>query len=476
MEHSIDRLKRAAKALRKGFMAGEAEVALRVWAVLPEVTALSHADALHVVAREAGYDSWPKLKFAHEQWGMGRAEKADRLKQALFHGQHWVVTALLEEAADLGRDNFGLACALYDVDHVGTVLARDPGVATRIVGVRRPILHLAFSRHLHGGGDSAAMMQVARLLLEHGADVNDSYPFNQGETHELSALYGALGHGGNMVLARWLLENGANPDDNESLYHATELGHHDGIRLMFEFGARIEGTNALFRMLDFDDPEGLRLFLEAGADVKAQIVTHPSGEPDYCAPALHHAARRRCQPEIARMLIEAGADGTGRFHGHTAYALARIYGNSGFAEVLERAGQASALSRTEAIFAAAAEGRVEGQVAEAEMSHEQRLMLTRIMPYDGVIQQAKALIGIGISPDWREEMGIPAIHMAGWEGQADLVEWLLGFGPDLSMKNTYGGDLMGTILHGAENCEPGVPGSYGRGNGRAARRGAAASP
>ena len=52
------------------------------------------------------------------------------------------------------------------------------------------------------------MLAVAEALLAAGADVNDSYPY-QGEDHApLSALYGAIGHAGNMVLAEWLLAMG----------------------------------------------------------------------------------------------------------------------------------------------------------------------------------------------------------------------------------------------------------------------------
>ena len=171
---SIDKLLRRAKALKKGFAAGEAEALARVRAVLPQAGALRHADALHVIAREAGFDSWPKLKFAAEATAMDRAAKAERLKIALYFGQHWVVEALLAETPDLGRENFGLAYALYDRANVAQVLARDPEAAVRRVGPRSPILHLAFSRHIHGAGTARDMLAVAEALLAAGADVNDT--------------------------------------------------------------------------------------------------------------------------------------------------------------------------------------------------------------------------------------------------------------------------------------------------------------
>ena len=95
-------------------------------------------------------------------------------------------------------------------------------LATTPVGPRTPILHLAFSRHLHGDGDTEDMLKVARLLVDAGADSSDGYIAEPGSDHALSALYGAIGHGDNPVLGRFLLEAGANPNDNESLYHATE--------------------------------------------------------------------------------------------------------------------------------------------------------------------------------------------------------------------------------------------------------------
>ena len=47
---------------------------------------------------------------------------------------------------------------------------------------------------------------------------------------------------------------------------------------------------------------------------------------------------------------------------------------------------------------------------------------------------------------------MPAIHIAAWEGHADVVAFLLQHDPDLSHRNMYGGDLMGTVIHGAEFC------------------------
>lgn len=451
MSASLKALRRQAKRLGKQIGQGEPGAIARAVAHLHGTSdGWKHADFLYVIAKEAGYDSWPKLKFSHEQQAMDRAKKTARLERALYHGQGWVVAALLDELPDLAHAHMGIECALGDYLAVAARLAADPTLATQPINGRSPLLHLSFSKHLQEA--DAAVLPLAELLHFHGADPDDSYAFEGKPNAQLSALYGALGHVGNMALARWLLEQGANPDDNESLYHATELGHLDGVRLMLEFSARIAGTNALARMLDFDDPEGARLLLEAGADPNEGAQPHPSGTPSYAICALHHAARRGCSARVARVLLEFGAEGRTLQYGHSAYALARMYGNSVFAEELERAGQGVPLSRNEALMAAAADGAVSGRLEIDELTVEQQRMLCRILGFDAPLPHVKRLVELGLDPDLTEEMGMPAIQCAGWQGHRDAVAYLLELGPDLAVKNKYGGDLIGTILHGADNC------------------------
>ena len=455
MTKSLENLRRDAKALKKAHASGEADALARVGAVLPDVETLKHADALHVIARENGAESWPKLKLATEIAAMDRAARAERLKIALYRGQTWVVERLLTDDPELAHANFGLQVALYREDAVAQALARDPSLVNQpVAGPRTPILHLTFSQHWRTSDDGAdASIRLAQLLVAHGADVNDSYPSEPGSEHPLSALYGAVGHAGNVALARWLLENGADPDDNESLYHATELDHLDGVRLLLEHGATIEGTNALFRMLDFDSYDGVKLFLDHGANPNERINDHPSGQPAIVISALHQAARRRCSGDVARLLIEHGADGTTKVGGHSAYALARMRGSHGVARALEEAGQATDLDPLERLLARAAEGPVEGRIApEAITTRETRLLIGRLLGFDAPRAHVERLVELGLDPNEKDEMGMPAIHMAAWEGHADAVEFLLGCDPDLNHKNDYGGDLMGTVIHGAEFC------------------------
>lgn len=454
MTDSIDFLRRRAKLLKRDFLRGDQPARTRVHAVFPDAVALRHTEALHVVAREKGAVSWPQLKLSIEIASLDRPARADRLKHALFVGQDRAVATLLEADPTLPSENFGLVCATYDIETVRRTLAENPNAATCIVGVRSPLLHLAFSKYFKARPDlEDAMIAVAEALVTAGADLNDSYPAEPGSEHGLSALYGALGHAGNLRLAEWLLERGADPNDHESLYHATELGHVDGLRLLMRHGVKTAGTNALLRSLDFDDIEATRMLLEYGADPNEKVPEHPSGQPVDTIPSLHQAARRGRDGRYVPLLLEQGADGQARWKGHSAYALACMYGNAAFAAALTEHGLEEPLDAVEGALAQCARGQVpRGRPLSVHaISDEARMILTRIILQEDSLTHSRCLVEAGLDPNTTDEMGMTPLHLAGWAGLPDHMAWLLGLDPDLAHVNGFGGDLVGSIVHGSQN-------------------------
>ncbi|SMY06746.1 ankyrin repeat domain-containing protein [Flavimaricola marinus] len=446
MTDPLASLRRQAKELRRAYDWGDAAARSRVAAQMrqpPEP--LRHADALHVLAREAGYPSWPAMKFTVETEGMDRAALQQRLKIALAQGQTWVVQRLLQDTPDLARGLFGLEVALYDRPAVEAALAENPDRAVALAGPVRPILHLARSRmHQVWPEKVPDMIAIAQMLVTHGADVNDAIPHEDGP---LSALYLALGHADNLTLARWLLEQGADPNDGESLYHATELPHADGVRLLLDHGARPAGTNALLRAIDKDDEDKIALLLAAGADPNERAAGGPG------IPVLHHLARRGASEPVCRALLEAGADTWQRYQGASAYAFARVYGNRALAALLEAAGVDQSLTKEEALLAAAAEGvPPPGQYIDpAKLSGAYADLLVEIVPLEGRSGHVKALVGIGMDYDRPDTNGLSPVQIAGWEGLPDMLAYFIDLRPDLSRVNGFGGTLLTTILHGSEN-------------------------
>lgn len=454
--HSLEALRRAAKSLRKAYQAGD-PVALERLTVHPprrDLSNLTHTDFLHVIAKENSFSSWPALKLAVEINGMDRARKQQRLKIALYHGQNTVVDRLLADTPDLAEGLLGLKIALYDLPAVKAALLKDRNAAVRPLGPRRPILHLAFSKYFQAHPDKADdMMAIADLLVHHGADVNDGYPFEPGSDHLLSALYGALGHANNMRLAGWLLEKGADPNDNESLYHATELGHHEGLRLLLRHGARPARTNALLRALDFNDHGAVKLLLDAGADPNEGVSEHPSGEAPMVVSALHQAARRMCDGEMAKVLLNAGADPNRLYDGMNAYALALLFGNQDVADAISEAGGSTDISQDVKPLIQIMQNGGSSLLTDTEsLPKECRYLLHNLIHLPGTRHRIDRLISAGMPTDLPDDMGMSPIHIAGWEGLPDLTELFLRHDPDLTRINNYGGTLLSTIIHGSENA------------------------
>lgn len=450
---SIEQLRRDAKTLRKAFEAGDSTARQRVKSVMPrrDPGALKHADFLHVIAREQGFGSWPRLVFAAELHGLDRAAKRQRLLVALQHGQMWRVEQMLEDIAEIRAGDLHLACALCDLETVREVLEREPSRAVEDASGRRPIVTLAWSRWIHSRPDlQSDMLAIADLLLANGADVNDGVPWEGG--HKLSVLYLAIGASDNMALGRWLLEHGADPNDGESLYHATELGHHEGLRLLLDHGADPKGTNALLRAMDFDDVAAVKMLLDAGAKAGDYSAGPVGGEMPVVYPALHQAARRMCSREMVELLLESGADPEVIHDGMSAYALARAYGNKSVAEVLEARGASTRLTALEQTLAAIAVGEeADGALAGTALPGAVDHLVRSILHLPDKLAHVERLVRAGLPFDAPDGEGLTPVQVAGWEGLPDVMAYLLSLGPDLEHVNGYGGTLLSTILHGSEN-------------------------
>ena len=460
----LDRYRQEAKRLRRAFAAGDANAMRRVRAVLDDAEAseqggvLQHARALHVIAREQGHASWPRLKLALETAAMDRAQRAERLERALYFGQAWVVRALLDADPELPHAAFGLELATYDVEAVRARLARDPAAATAPAPRRRPIAHLCFSQyHRMAPERHGAMLELAQLLVDHGADPNDSVPVEPGSAARLSMLYGALGHAGNLPLARWLLEHGADPNDFESLYHATELGHRDGVALLLAHGADPRHTNALLRAIDAGDAAMVAMLLDGGSDPDDPYAQGTDGSRQATPPALVHAARRFAGGEIAALLLDHGADPTRVWQGRDAYGTALVHGAEAVGRVLEARGHGRPLDATEAALAACVAGGAgaapdAGALDPAALDEHDLTLPHRLAARPGSLPALRALFAAGLDPQHPDDQGMPPLHIALWEGLPDHVDFLLTLPHDLARRNGYGGDAMGTLIHGAEFC------------------------
>ncbi|WP_224824846.1 ankyrin repeat domain-containing protein [Cognatishimia sp. MH4019] len=446
MTDPLEPLKRSAKALQKAYEARDKNACLQVHSFVPATKTLKRADFLYVIARQKNFESWPKLKAAVEARGLARVEAQERLKIALFLGQRPIVDRLLADMPDLASDHFGLQIALYDRAAVKATLWSDPSLATRLIGPRRPILHLTFSRyHQMAPEREADMLAIAKMLRDCGADVNEAYPHQPGSDELLSALYGAVGHSGNMPLARWLLEHGADPNDGESLYHATELGHHEGLKLLLHHGATPRGTNALLRAMDFNDHKAVEMLLAAGADPNEDLTDHGFT-------ALHQAARRMCDGAMANLLLQAGADRDRLWNGLTALSLARLHANDAVSDALSEAGATAQTDPALENIIAVVQGKPHTPIDPAKLPDAIGELLHHLITLPGSERQVERLVIAGWPWDGVDNYNMTPVQLAGWQGLPRMMRFFLRMKPDLGHVNGYGGTLLSTIIHGSENA------------------------
>jgi ankyrin repeat protein len=390
---NLDQLRKQAKELLKAARAGDPDALERLGGREPIL-----GRAQLVIAREQGYPSWPALVAAAEA-------NADAFVIAATNRRRARAEAMLRARPEIEEDPWARLA-------LGREWKGDP----RAPGGPRgwaPLLYVC-----HSSFGSAAL---ARELLERGADPN-AYFVN--EYGRMSALYGASGVLHDPELTRVLLEAGANPDDGESLYHATEAESPECLRLLLEHGATTGHTNALAHALDDDRLEHVRLLLEHGADPNENAL-------------LAHAVRRGRGPEFLRLLAEFGADlnrpggetWRGRVPLRTPYQHAILRGRTDQAETLASLGASTDVDPGDSAVAAVARGeRPEMPLPESLDPDAQEVLILAALrgPTDLVVD----LVG----PNFRGVVGgSPAgtlLHHAAWVGNPALVEKLLARGAD----------------------------------------------
>jgi ankyrin repeat protein len=255
-------------------------------------------------------------------------------------------------------------------------------------------------------------------------------------------LYGATGINDNPALALALLEAGANPNDNESLYHSTEHSSLACMKLLLQHGALPAGSNALKHILDREDLEGLRLLLDAGADPNE---VGPLGDT-----ALHWAIFRGRNATAIAMLIDSGVTlDARRKDGRTAYALAAIGGQIETAALLEAQGANTELSPLDGFVAG---GGVGDPPEIANTPDNQRLLPELASSHHTA--SVRALLAAGMPVNSRDASGPKGLHWACWKGYADLVKLLLDHGASLTIEEAgFQATQPDWFQHGLRNCK-----------------------
>jgi ankyrin repeat protein len=481
---SLEQYKKQAKELVKVFRAAQSrkssdsdathfEVVRRVkkhhprFSELPDDevarTKFALADAQLVIAREHGFESWPKF-----------AKHVEALAQANFAASVGNPVAAFIEAACVPRDAWHSSGTLEPAE---AILAAHPQAATSniytaailgdVLRVRRflaldaqnaiakggpygwdALTYLCFSKYLRlDRTRSKGFTAAAKALLDAGASANTGWTEKSHEPHPEweSAIYGAAGIAQHPEVTRLLLERGADPNDGETPYHVAETYDNTVLKILVESGKLNDTslTTLLLRKTDWHDFGGIKWLLEQGAD--------PNRATHWGRTAFHHAVLRDNGIEILEVLLEHGADPTLVAErpdlrlrdgpGMSAVAMAARRGRGDLLELMERRSIPIELQGVERLIAACA--RNDSAKAQAIAAAEPGLVRVLVVEggkplteFAGVgnMDGVRQLLDLGVGVNALTEDGDPyfdvaknstALHSAAWRAWPSTVKLLL---------------------------------------------------
>lgn len=478
---NIEHLRKQAKDLLRLYRNEEPAAFERIRRSLPaaqdktdsQLTALDLRlhDMQSCVAREYEFASWAELKNHVELQSLREKSREDLLRHWLHlvysgdisggnSGSRPAAAAkLLDERPDLVRGDPYLGCAVGDEEAIHAAIAADPEWINRAGGPLNllPLIAVTHSSLMKLPAFREKLHRCVRLLLDAGANPNQTvgnrYPPNSVEKpgdEQLSAIYGAAGGNHDPELTKVMLAAGADPNDNESLYHS--IPHIETMRVLLEGGTSVENTNCIGRSLDFGDPAPLALVLKYGADPNSLVsgITHP----------LIWAIHRGRSAAHVKLLLDAGANPLAKGPSNlSAYQIAMMGGLTDVAALLEKAGAAEPLSEADQFIAACARGdetearRIQASRPDLPKSLPPHyLALLPIAAFTNRDKAVRTMVKLGWPIGARgADIGGSALNCAVFRGNASLTRFLLEHGASWTERHNYNSNVTGTLGWASRN-------------------------
>jgi ankyrin repeat protein len=468
----LNHLKTEAKTLKSEFNSGDALAHDFIsFHLSMQPAELKLAEAQFAIAKSYGFKSWPRLKAYVEAHALNREDRANLLLKLIFESNYALLQELYSQKETLSGVNIFVASSLGDLATLSSILERNPQLATVIGGPRKtqPITYVAHAPF--GMWDRTypeRQQEIVKLLLKHGADPN-SFVFEQSRGNKgdgrLSALYGCCKRPGNPEVAQILLQAGANPNDGESLYHASELKETRCLQLLFDAGVDKDSQEyCVRRALDDENPKAVQIYLEHG--------TNPNH--------LDWALFRERSFEIVQLLIDYGADINRpspadhwllvcRIKGLTPIQIAERNGDSrAVAYFLER-GAVDNRKPSDLLIGACARGDRERTEMLRKSHPDMAATLSqqdhRYLPAfarSGRLESVQMMLDAGFDIEARtDDLDATALLYASTNGDVPMIDLLLRRGAKLHVTHKYGANPLGTAIYCAAYF-PNPKGEYPR--------------
>ena len=383
---------------------------------------------------------------------------------AIWHGSLEQPEAILAAHPEIAG-NIHVAAILGHDATVRRLLAEDPQNAFRKAPPYdgAPLVYLCLSNYLRlDPARSEAFMRAATALLDAGADPNAGF-WSKGEHREFeSALYGAAGVAHHAGLTRLLLERGADPNDSETFYHTPETYDNSAMKVLVESGKmNPDNLNGmLLRKADWHDYEGIRYLLEHGADPNAMTL--------WGYTALHQALRRDNALGNIELMLEHGADPAIQTAAETraafmpqlamnrsrsGYVIAARRGRRDVLEATERRGFAMEFNGVDRLIAACS--RADEHIVQTIAAGEPQLVEELLAQGGSVLAEfagnnnmdgVRLLLQLGVKVtapyDGDPYFGIPsnstALHVAAWKAWHKTVKFLIEHGAPVNVRDGNG--------------------------------------
>jgi ankyrin repeat protein len=473
---SLEQYKKQAKELLKAYRSADVETIRRVKRNHPrfenlsapgfDVTKFALTDAQLVIAREHGFESWPKFTKRIEVINSEASARVNPvaafIEAAVWHGTLEAAEAILAVHPEIVRTSIHVAAILGDDAAVRRFIAADPRNVTKKEAPYDgdPLVYLCLSKYLRlDKTRSAAFIRAATALLDAGADPNTGFTAKDEYGDFETALYGAAGVAHHADLTRLLLVRGADPNDNETFYHAPETYDNDALKVLVESGKMRPDLLAgmLLRKADWHDYDGMKYLLEHGAD--PNLITL------WGYTALHQTLRRDNALKNIELMLEHGADPAIRtvtkiaahfppVNGQrTTFAIAAHRGRSDALAALERRGFALDFSGVDRLIAACARANPAAVNAIAEREPQ---LVKELLAVGGMLlaefcgndnaEGARILLDLGVPVDALYD-GDPyfdiakdstALHVATWKAWPKTVKLLIERGANVNAQDAKG--------------------------------------
>ncbi len=345
----LEQHKKRAKELVRSHRAGDADAIARIHANLPRAAGLvpdavralpiKLADAQLVVAREAGFPTWPRLKRAAERGWLGgdasaleqatRARDLDAVRAALAAvppPPKWVARESLEVAVEHDDRDIVRALLAYGAwpDHAGRRWGRSGGCLHAAVLLDRP--RALIELLLAGGATPGARDRDGRtpLAIAHRCGRDDLIPLlGEFPVTEIDRALGACVRGERPPRPAL----GTDPlrrSDHQHVGWAVRRGHHAALPALLALGLDVnipddDGDPALHLAVSARAPEVIDILISAGATVDAidfageTALVRAYREPDRAireamVQRLRRGGAKRVRPRDLSELFEAAAD------------------------------------------------------------------------------------------------------------------------------------------------------------------------